>query len=326
MLFDLWGFDASLALGLPVRSSGYVWFAVAGLLTLTLVVQDLIQRTRAASPGGGRPLLFGFLLLIAPLASQTLVFRLSAVSGLPLPGESGAAPPALFSVLGALPWLLAGGAAGVTEAALLGLVTGFVRAGFTTHSLLTPVYTALVAALVARVLRQNYVEWSGRAMRSPLLTSLPAGVLLAILSSVERAFYAGGSGYDALEYGISWLLPGMLASVLELGSAGVICEALRTVSPSAWFHPRRLTRAPYSRSLAARLLTAFAGVGLVAGAVLLLGNWLLAQSAARDLVESQMEQTASVVGGGIPFFIQSGRSFAQEAAQSFTSQKDAGAS
>jgi PAS domain S-box-containing protein len=324
MLFDLWGFDASLALGLPVRSSGYVWLAFSGLLTLVLVVQDLVRRSRGTSTNSGRPLLFVLLLLISPLASQTFVVHLTAVSGLPLPGDSGATPQALFSVMGALPWLLAGGAAGVTEAALLGLVTGFVRSGFTTHGLLTPVHTALVAALVARVLRQNYVEWSGRAMRSPLLTSLPAGVLLAILSCVERGFYAGGSGYDALEYAISWLLPAMLASVLELGSAGVICEALRTVLPSAWFHPKRLTRAPYSRSLAARLLTAFAGVGLVAGAILLLGNWLLARSSARDLVESQMEQTASVVGGGIPFFIQSGRSFAQEAAQSFTSQRDAG--
>jgi signal transduction histidine kinase/HAMP domain-containing protein len=324
MYFDLWGFDASLALGLPVRSSAYVWIALVGVVTLALVAQDLIERARGNSTGAGRPVLFLLLLLISPLATQTLLVQLPAVAGLPLPGESGGAPAALFSVLGALPWLLAAGTAGVSEAAFLGLVTGFVRSGYVTHGVMTPVHTALVAALVARLLRQNYVEWTGRALRSPLLTSLPAGVLLAVLHCVERGFYAGGSGYDALEYAISWLLPALLASVLELGSAGVICEAWRTVSPSVWFHPRRLSRAPYSRSLAARLLTAFAGVGLVAGAVLLLGNWLLARSAARDLVESQMEQTAGVVGGGIPFFIQSGRSFAQEAAQSFTAQREAG--
>jgi signal transduction histidine kinase len=324
MLFNLWGFDSSLALGLPVRSSGYVWFAIVSLWVLVLVVRDLLQRARGASAGGGRPLLFGFLLLVAPLAAQTLVVRLTAFTGLPLPGGSGDAPPALLSVLGALPWLLAAGTGGVTEAALLGLVGGFIRAGFVTHDLLTPVHTALVAALAARLLRQNFTEWTGRAMRSPLLTSLAAGVLLGVLGSVERGFYAGGSGYDALEYGISWALPGVLASVLEVGGAGVMCEALRTVSPSAWFHPRRLTRAPYSRSLAARLLTAFTGVGLLAGAILLLGNWLLAQSSARELVESQMEQTAGVVGGGIPFFITSGQSFAQEAVQSFLSQRDTG--
>ena len=324
MLFDLWGFNASLALGLPVRSSGYVWFAFTALLTLAIVVHDLIQRSRTATPNRSRPLLFAVLLLAAPLASQALVVQLPAISGLPLPGQAGTAPPALFSVLGALPWLLAGGSAGVTEAALVGLVTGFTRAGFSTHGLLTPVHTALVAALVARVLRQNYLEWTGRGLRSPLLASLPAGVACAVLGTIERMTYAGGSGYDALEYGMSWLLPGMLALILEFGSAGVVCEALRTVAPSAWFQPKRLIRAPYNRSLAARLLTAFAGVGLVAGAVLLLGNWLLAQSSARDLVESQMEQTASIVGGGIPFFIQSGRSFAQEAAQSFTSQRDSG--
>ena len=326
MLFDLWGFDASLALGLPVRTSGYVWFALALLLTLVIVLQDLIQRSRKASSNGSRPLLFLLLLLIAPLASQSLVVHLPAISGLPLPGQGGAAPAASFSVLGALPWLLAGGAAGVTEAALVGLVAGFATAGYSTHGLLTPIHTALVAALVARVLRQGYVEWTGRGLRSPLLTSLPAGVVLAVLGAAERVTYAGGSGYDALEYGMSWLPPGMLAFVLELGSAGVICEALRTIAPSAWYQPKRLVRAPYNRSLAARLLTAFAGVGLVAGLVLLLGNWLLAQSAARDLVESQMEQTAGVVGGGIPFFIQSGRSFAQEAAQSYTAQRAEGVS
>jgi hypothetical protein len=43
MIFDLWGFDASLALGLPVRSSGYVWFALTLLLTLGIVIRDLIR-------------------------------------------------------------------------------------------------------------------------------------------------------------------------------------------------------------------------------------------------------------------------------------------
>src|SRR4030042_4964986 len=130
MIFALWGFDASLALGLPVRSSGYVWFALTLLLTLGLVLRDLIRRSPKASSQASRPLLFLLLLLLAPLASQSLVVHLPALSGLPLPGQGGAPPAASFSVLGALPWLLAGGVGGVTEAALVGRVAGVAPAGF----------------------------------------------------------------------------------------------------------------------------------------------------------------------------------------------------
>lgn len=326
MLFELWGFDASLSLGLPVRSSGYVLLGTGLVLLAALILRDLVRRLRQPSTNGGRPLLFVVLLMAAPLASQLLIVRLPALGGLPLPGEGQEAYPALLSVLGAVPWLLAGGAAGVTEAALVGLAGGFARAGWVTHSLLTPIATALTAAVVSGLMRQNYSEWTGRGLRSPLIASLLAGGMLAGLGVVERMVSAGGTGYDALEYGLSWALPGLLAAILETGGAGVLCEALRTIWPSAWYRPKRLAPAPYNRSLAARLLTAFAGVGVLAGAVLLLGNWLLAQTAARDLVESQMEQTANVVGGGVPFFIQSGRSFAQEAAQSYSAERADGVS
>ena len=324
MLFELWGFDASLSLGLPVRTPGYVVLAVGLVLLAGLILGDLVRRLRQPAAEGGRPLLFLALLILAPLASQLFTVQLPALTGLPLPGEGQPAYPALFSILGALPWLLAGGAAGVTEAALVGLAGGFARAGWVTHSLMTPVSTAITAAVITAFLRQNYVEWTGRGLRSPLLTSLLGGAMLAALGLVERLVSASGTGYDALEYALSWALPGLLAATLEVGSAGVICEALRTVVPSAWYRPKRLVPAPYNRSLAARLLTAFAGVGLLAGGVLLLGNWLLARTAASDLVESQMEQTANVVGGGVPFFIQSGRSFAQEAAQAYAARRGEG--
>ncbi len=55
-------------------------------------------------------------------------------------------------------------------------------------------------------------------------------------------------------------------------------------------------------------------VGVVAAMVLLVGDWVLARTSARELVETQMAQTAVQAGGGVPFFGQSGRSYLQQAA------------
>jgi len=167
---------------------------------------------------------------------------------------------------------------------------------------------ALVAALVSWLLRQNYREWLGRAGRNPLIAALIGGLALGTLASVEHYIYSGGSFYDALDFTFSLLQPTYLAALIETGIAGGICLWLRNSKRIPWYTPQRLVVGPYNRSLAARLLSTLVVVGVVSSSVLLIGDWVLAQQAAQDLIEKQMLQTSDQVSSTIPYFIQTGRS------------------
>ncbi|MCK5635666.1 MAG: HAMP domain-containing protein, partial [Anaerolineales bacterium] len=182
------------------------------------------------------------------------------------------------------------------------------RSAWETHSILTPLHMALVAALVSWLLRQNYREWLGRAGRNPLIAALIGGLALGTLGSVEHYIYSGGSFYDALDFAFSLLQPTYLAALIETGLAGGICLWLRNSGRIPWYTPQRLVVGPYNRSLAARLLSTLVVVGVISSSVLLIGDWVLAQQAAQDLIEKQMLQTSDQVSSTIPYFIQTGRS------------------
>src|SRR3989304_1617881 len=73
-----------------------------------------------------------------------------------------------------------------------------------------------------------------------------------------------------------------------------------------------------------RVVSVFAVLGLIAGGVLLYGDWLLARSSARELVQDQMIQTARQAGGGVPFFVQRGRSLIPQLGFSILDEVEAG--
>lgn len=309
MSIVLWGLQGEFSLGLPLRSVGYVLLALyILLLVLALLGSPAFLSQRRAVPGASRRTLLLTLVLLAPLLAEVPILRLPASGVLVTPGVPRETGGPAFSVLGGLPWMLAGGALGPWEAALVGLAGGIVRGGFTTLSLLTPFHAAAQAACTAWLLRRDYAEWPGKAARNPLVSSVAMGLLFGLLGTLEVFAHSGGSTLDGLEFAVSRLTPVMLASTLEAGAAGTLCEALRIVAPYRWYRPRRLVPGPYSRSLAAVMLSSFAALGVVSAAFLLYSDWVLARSAARDLVASQMTQSATLIGSGVPYFVQTGRS------------------
>jgi PAS domain S-box-containing protein len=312
MSFEFWGLGQAFGVSLPVRSAGYIAILLMALATwlLTRREQGLnhnARRTRGRVQSG--PLIA--LLLSAPFAVGLFSIQLGAPQGA-APGIPMGPTTATVSAVSGLPWMLTAGLIGGWQAAIVGFAVGLVRAGWQTHSILTPFAVALGAAVFAWLVRLDFMEWPGKLARHPLAAGIMTGVLLGGLRGLEFFSSSRGTVYDGLDYALSNLGLAVLATVVEGVIAGGACEVIRGTWPERWRSPTRLVVGPYNRSLAARMVSVFALLGMVAGSFLLVGDWVLARSSARELVQDQMIQTASQAGGGLPFFIQSGRSLIRQ--------------
>jgi PAS domain S-box-containing protein len=316
---QLWGFQSGPYFGLPLRPEGYLILAAYFGLAVIFILAAWRQEHEI---GRLRWMALLSLLVAAPLLAQTFLLRLPGEGALAIVGARlERAPPAL-SIFGGVPWLFAAGFLGPLSASLVGLMTGLARGGWETYSLLTPLHFALQAAWVAWLLRWDYRGWLGRVLRSPLTAGVLAGLGFGALAALEEFTYSGGSWYDALDFSLARLPHHLLASLAEGGLAGLLGELARLSLPGAWYSPKKLSAPPYGRTLASRLVALFIVVGAVAGGALLYGDWLLARSWAAELVEREMRQIAIQASEGVPYFIQTGRSYGRQLAQEFPTPMD----
>ncbi|HEY45250.1 MAG TPA: HAMP domain-containing protein [Anaerolineae bacterium] len=315
MRVELWGLGGGPNFQIPLRWSGIVILVVEGIVILSLILFHFRRiNWRVKLRSRWHWLILLFLIVISPIASEALLVRLPLSETVVIPGVSLEPKSPSFSVFGALPWMLAAGLLGQWQAVVVALVGGLARGGWETFRILTPFHFMLQAALVAWLLRRDYMEWAGRAARNPIVAGIIGGFVLGLLQTVELFEYSGGSLYDGLDYALTLVNPTIIAATIETLFAGAICEIIRSAEVDAWYRPQTLVVGPYNRSLAARLVTVFLILGVIASTILLYGDWLLAQTSARDLVERQMRHTASQAGGAIPYFIQTGRNYSQRIA------------
>jgi hypothetical protein len=324
MSFEFWGLGQAFGFSLPSRGAGYLAILLMALATWLLTRREqglnLNGRRIRGRPQSG-PLVA--LLLSAPFAVGLITIQLGVPQGA-APGIPMGPSAATISTLSGLPWMLTAGLMGSWQAAVVGFAVGLVRAGWQTHSLLTPFGVAFAAAVFAWFVRLDFMEWPGKVARHPLAAGIMTGVLLGGLRSLEYYSASAGTVYDGLDYALSNLGLPVLASVAEGAIAGGVCEIIRETWPERWHAPTRLVVGPYNRSLAARMVSVFALLGVIAASFLLVGDWVLARSSARELVQDQMIQTARQAGGGLPFFIQSGRSLIRQLGLSVLDEVESG--
>jgi PAS domain S-box-containing protein len=306
-----WGYQGPYYLGLPAREAGYLLITAYLLLNLVFLRRHRHFRITFPSYAIASALLAGSLLL-----SGLLTIQFSAGGEVAAPGQPLEPSGPAFPLLGAVPWMLAAGFLGEPHAMLVALIAGLARGGWMTQRLITPIAIVAQAAVFAWLVRRPYLEWPGRLARRPLASALVIAVIFGVLRSLEDFVYSGGDFYAALDYAALRVGPSLRASIVELGFAGLIAEGARASYASLWYAPPVKRIGPYNRSLAARLVTVVASLGLVGGTALTYGNWLLARSSAQEILATQMQQTAEQASEGIPFFIQSGRSQIREIAQS----------
>lgn len=318
MAFDIWGFDSDFSFALPIRSSGYVF----GLLALVaLGVLAFLARKEATSSlrrfGRRWAIVLSSIIISAPLLNGILSIPIMTSSSLVIPGLPSEPIGPMIVLLGSLPWLLAAGLLGSWEAMLVGFVCGIVRGGFHTHSVLTPLNFALQAGLISWLFRRDYADWFGSLVRNPVFASVVAATTFGILRSIEYYVYSGEGPFDGLDYALALLAPTMFAAIAQAVVAGLVALGVRWRWGGFWTRPDRFRPGPYRRSLAARHVTVFLLMGLVASLIVLEGDWLLAKAAAEEMLANQMTQTAAQASEGIPFFIQTGRSLIRSSADEF---------
>jgi len=312
MSFEFWGFGGPFLIRMPSRPFGYVLLFLY-LISISYFIIYFRKKRRFANTIPVHASRNFLLILLVTTPITTALFNIQLPLGRSQELYTGSLQPTM-ALLGAIPWMLAGGFLGGWQAMLLAFVGGFLRGAWGTNELLTPFHMTLQAGFILWLIERDYDDNIGNALRQPFISCVLGGIILGILRTTEILAYGDWELFDGLDFAMANSKIVIIAEIAELAIAGLVAEFLRFSFPKLWYRPRWLAPGPYRRSLTGKILSVFLLLGILASAVLLFGDWLLVRSSARDLVESQMVQTALEAGSGIPYFIQTGRSLTQRLA------------
>lgn len=286
------------------------WFTLAGLVGWTLFTWKTSQVVWDARTWG----LVVALALFALLANNFIGLRLPTGSALPPPGIPQAPRGPVLMFLSALPWLLAGGLLGPVAAAVVGFIAGLVRFALDTQSVFTPIEMALLAALFSAAVRQRFRTWPYRFLREPLVAALVLTFPYLLLFASNAFMVAAGSAATRLDYALAQLPYATLAFAGEVFISGIFAQALALIFPNAWGRRLPLLPSPGERSLESRFLF---GAGTLITSLLvalLIGDWLVAGSAARQMLQVRLQGNAELASQSIPFFLETGQNLATQLA------------
>lgn len=304
MSVELLGGPPYLAFFPEGRLGGYVLlfvYVIASVAILSLTYRDWLRLS------GRRWALLAALLVLAP----TLQFIL-----LRLPGDVLLSPPGVpkephgagLALLGAVPFVLAGGLIGVGPAFVVGFAAGLARELFDTYSVLTPFETAFLAALTAAFLRQPYRGRPAAWLRHPLIAASLSSILIWPVTFLGLWAYSPAGGLAGLDYVTALWTALLPALVGEAAIGGVLGEVALAAAPRAWPPREGGQPPPYARSLNRQLLFTLIPLAVLGIAVLFWADTRIAINVAGRVIVDQMGRDAQNAARGIPFFLQTGRS------------------
>jgi signal transduction histidine kinase len=308
----LWLFDTYPAPVWPVLIVGWLgWFVFLGLILWLVQSWKQIQL-----PWNGRNL--GVFAGLATLTIfSTLVFGLRLPVGTALPQQNVPLEPRgpALMFLSALPLLLAGGILGPVAAALLGFLAGVLRFLWDTHSIYTSLELALLGVLFSIAVRQRYRTLIFNLLREPLFTAAILALLYIPIFIIASFLVASGTLADRLIYAMAGVTYSVIARGGELLLAGLFAQVLAIAFPASWGRRLPLQPSPVERSLEARFLFGTGTLIIVLLLALLGGDWLIAGTAARDMLHNRLKGTAELASQSVPFFLETGQNLAVQISQ-----------
>ncbi|MGB7873431.1 MAG: ATP-binding protein [Anaerolineales bacterium] len=254
------------------------------------------------------------LLVFAPLAVLLVGFQITSSTALPTPGIPTAQNGAALLPFASLPWTLAAGLLGPFGAAIMGGLTGLLRGIWDTHSLFTTLEIALLGGVFSAVIRQRYRTVMFRVLRQPLLAGLLLIPLHSALYMLGAYFTVTGETTARLDYALSNVGAVTLAFAGEILVAGLVAQIVSTAFSSTWGGQREVQPSPAERSLEARFLFGTGAFVLLLLVTLLIGDWIVAGRAARNMLEDRLSSTAQMASQTVPFFLETGQNLAEQIA------------
>ncbi len=294
----------------PTPLGWLVWFLLLGGLIYSLFSWRKYQPHWKRR----RWLLFWGLLVITPFTALFIGLRFSFGSTLPMPGLPAEPPGTAMMLFAGLPWMLAGGFLGPVAAAVLGALTGLLRGIWDTYNLFSMLEMAFLGVFFAVNVRQRYRTLAYRWLRQPLISALgliPFHVLFYLLSAL---FTLQAPLTARLDFALSTVGMNALAFSGEMLVAGIIAQVLSAAFPAYWGEKTPLQPSPAERSLETRFVLATGTFIVLLLLALLLGDWVVAGRAAREMLRDRLSSTAAAAADNVPFFLETGQNLAVQLA------------
>ena len=233
--------------------------------------------------------------------------QLPANNLLPLPGLPIEPKAPILMILTILPILFWAGTSGKSLAIVAGLIIGTLNGFWNTHSLMTPIEYGLIGLLLAVMLRQDYRTFYYRIARHPI----GAAFIVALISSPIYIFSAflsiRGSIPVKVDFAFSQTYLLMITRAGELLFAGIVMEVLYVIRIGSWQFPDILKPAPSETSMQVRFFNHIAPFLIILLVGIMVGDWIIAGRAARNLLAERLESTASIAVKNLPYFMETGQ-------------------
>lgn len=254
-----------------------------------------------------RWLILLILALAAPLSGLLLRLPLPGESALPLPmmPVERSVPEIIF--LSAVPWVLAAGMLGVVPSVLLGALSGLVISLVDTHSLFTPILVAGMAFLFSQAVRQRYRTPFYQLLRRPVGAAVAVILIFVPVFMISGLFEVKGSLAVRIDFAITETWPVIIARGAEMLVAALLAELLLAIKIPYWQRPALLVPSPSETSLESRFLLVTLPLLILLVFTLVIADWMVAGSVAREMVRRRLESTAKVAADSLPYFMEAGQ-------------------
>jgi signal transduction histidine kinase len=297
----------------PTLAGWFVWVTLLATLIYALFRWRSYQPEWRTREWG---LFFVFLILI-PIVNLFIGIRFASASTMPLPGLPADAPGSALMVFSAIPWMFGGGLLGPVGAAVLGAFAGLLRGSLDTYSLFTILEFALMGAWFSGNMRQRYRTPIYVLLRQPLAAALlliPLHVLFYTISALFTQWGVNIPITARLDFALSNAGIVALAFGGEMLVAGIVAQIIFVAFPKMWGSNQPLQPSPGEKSLESRFLF---GVGTFISLLLLtllIGDWLVAGRAARDMLRDRLSSAGESAAQSVPFLLETGQNLTSQLA------------
>ena len=299
---------------MPTPVGWVVWLCLLGVLVYSLYYWRTLQPAWKGSSWG----IFIVLLVLTPITSLFIGLRFSNGSALPIPGvPSTLSPGSALMIFSAIPWILAGGFLGPIGAAVVGLLAGALRGAWDSFQFFTALEYALLGVLFSVNVHQNFRTTAYRVVRQPFVSALvliPLHTLLYIIGTF-LSIKADIPPEARLDFALTSSSVATLSFAGEVLMAGLVAQIIALVAfPAAWGSKGPLQPSPTEKSLEIRFLIGTGTFISLLLLTLLIGDWVVAGRAARQMLEKRLSSTAESAAQSVPFFFETGQNLAVQLA------------